>query len=99
MGKRCMGALEFEPAIEGTFNSQQRIELDNLVDVAREALTEKDSFQTNLTMTRKLPLQIFCVLELLQVDKGRRQLLLTTRRRGKFVPDRLKHQKDSVITL
>jgi len=53
MGKRCMGALEFEPAIEGAFNSQQQIELDNLVAVAREALTEKDSFQTNLEDDKK----------------------------------------------
>ncbi|MCQ2200442.1 MAG: type II toxin-antitoxin system HipA family toxin [Paludibacteraceae bacterium] len=53
MGKRCMGALEFEPAIEGAFHSQQRIELDNLVAVAREALTEKDSFQTNLEDDKK----------------------------------------------
>lgn len=53
MGKRCMGALEFEPAIEGAFNSQQRIELDSLVSVAREALTVKDSFQTNLEDDKK----------------------------------------------
>lgn len=53
MGKRCMGALEFEPAIEGIFKAEQRIELDSLVAVAREALTEKDSFQTNLDDDRK----------------------------------------------
>jgi len=53
MGKRCMGALEFEPAIEGAFNPLQHIELVNLVAVAREALTEKDSFQTNLEDDKK----------------------------------------------
>lgn len=53
MGKRCMGALEFEPAIEGVFKAEQRIELDSLVAVAREALTEKDSFQANLDDDRK----------------------------------------------
>lgn len=53
MGKRCMGALEFEPAIEGNFKAEQRIELDSLVAVAREALTVKDSFQTNLEDDRK----------------------------------------------
>lgn len=53
MGKRCMGALEFEPAIESAFSSEQRIELDSLVAVAREALTEKDSFQANLDDDRK----------------------------------------------
>lgn len=53
MGRRCMGALEFEPAKEGAFNSEQNIELDSLVAVAREALTEKNSFQTNLSNDRK----------------------------------------------
>lgn len=53
MGKRCMGALEFEPAIEGAFGTEQRIELDSLVAVAREALTEKDSFHANLSDDRK----------------------------------------------
>lgn len=53
MGKRCMGALEFEPAIEGVFRTKQKIELDSLVSVAREALTEKDSFQANLDDDRK----------------------------------------------
>lgn len=53
MGKRCMGALEFEPAIEGAFMVGRRFELDSLVAVAREALTEKDNFQANLADDRK----------------------------------------------
>lgn len=53
MGKRCMGALEFEPAIEGTFKENQRIEIDSLVAVAREALTEKDGFHANIDENRK----------------------------------------------
>lgn len=53
MGKRCMGALEFEPAIEGAFRNEQKIELDSMVSVAREALTQKDSFQANLSDDRK----------------------------------------------
>ena len=53
MGKRCMGALEFEPAIDGAIKAEQRIELDSLVRVAREALNEKDSFQANMDDDRK----------------------------------------------
>jgi serine/threonine-protein kinase HipA len=53
MGKRCMGALEFEPAIEGAFGSTQRFEIDALVDVAQEALNEKDSFHANLSDDKK----------------------------------------------
>lgn len=53
MGKRCMGALEFEPVIENATTVKHRIELDNLVEVAREALTVKDSFQVNLADDKK----------------------------------------------
>lgn len=48
LGKRCMGALEFEPAIESGYDPNQRFEINSLVDVAREALVKKDSFGVNL---------------------------------------------------
>lgn len=53
MGNRCMGALEFEPAIGEAFPQGQRIELDSLVAVARCALTEKEGFQASLADDRK----------------------------------------------
>lgn len=53
LGKRCMGALEFEPAIDTGYNLQQRFEIDSLVDVAREALSGKESFGVNLNDNRK----------------------------------------------
>jgi len=53
MGKRCMGALEFEPALDGAISDGLRIEMDALVEAAREALNEKDSFRTSLTEDRK----------------------------------------------
>ena len=53
LGKRCMGALEFEPAIEVGFDSSARFEIDTLVDVAKEALSEKSSFGTNLNEDKK----------------------------------------------
>ena len=49
LGKRCMGALEFEPAIDVNYDQNQRFEIDALVNVAREALNEKASFGVNLT--------------------------------------------------
>ena len=48
LGKRCMGALEFEPAIEVAFDQNQRFEIESLVDVARDALNEKAAFDVNL---------------------------------------------------
>ncbi len=48
LGKRCMGALEFEPAMEVGYDSLQRIEIDALVDVARIALKEKNCFEANI---------------------------------------------------
>jgi serine/threonine-protein kinase HipA len=53
MGKRCMGALEFEPAMDGALGSAHRFEIDSLVDVAREALSEKSGFKTNISEDKK----------------------------------------------
>ena len=53
LGKRCMGALEFEPAINIGNDSIQQFEIDSLVDVARDALKQKDSFVTNLEEDKK----------------------------------------------
>ena len=53
LGKRCMGALEFEPAIDISFNQNQLFEIESLVDVARDALKEKATFDTNLADATK----------------------------------------------
>lgn len=53
LGKRCMGALEFEPALDVAFDRNARFEIDALVDVARDALSEKSSFGVNLNDDRK----------------------------------------------
>ena len=53
LGKRCMGALEFEPAIDIPDYQNEKIEIDSLVNVAREALAEKSSFDTNLNENKK----------------------------------------------
>ena len=53
LGKRCMGALEFEPAIEAGYNPDQRFEIDSLVDVARETLANKAAFEANLNDDKK----------------------------------------------
>lgn len=52
LGKRCMGALEFEPAIDAV-DTDIRIEVDSLVDVAREALADKLSFNVNISSDKK----------------------------------------------
>ena len=53
LGKRCMGALEFEPAIETAYNPDTAFEIDALVDVARNALAEKSQFGVNLNDDKK----------------------------------------------
>ena len=53
LGKRCMGALEFEPAIDTGYDPQQLFEIDSLVAVAREALDVKSEFGVNLNDDRK----------------------------------------------
>ena len=52
LGKRCMGALEFEPAIDAV-DTDIRIEVDSLVNVAREALADKSSFNVNISSDKK----------------------------------------------
>lgn len=53
LGKRCMGALEFEPAMDAPYDPDVRIELDSLVEVASEALSEKEEFGANLEEDKK----------------------------------------------
>ena len=53
LGKRCMGALEFEPAIDISYDSHAEFEIDTLVSVAKDALTEKSSFDVNLHDDKK----------------------------------------------
>ncbi len=53
LGKRCMGALEFEPAIEVRNDTRLQFEIESLVDVAKEALSEKERFGVNLDDDRK----------------------------------------------
>ena len=53
LGKRCMGALEFEPAMDIPYNPHARFEIDSLVNVASDALAEKSSFGVNLNDDRK----------------------------------------------
>jgi serine/threonine-protein kinase HipA len=53
MGKRCMGALEFEPAITKQSEGNSQIEIQSLINVAKEALNEKSNFKTNLSDDQK----------------------------------------------
>lgn len=53
MGKRCMGALEFEPAMDYLYKLNTKIEIDTLVEVASEAVAEKREFGANLSHDKK----------------------------------------------
>lgn len=53
LNKRCMGALEFEPAMDLSYKTDIRVEIDTLVDVAREALSEKAAFGTSFNDDKK----------------------------------------------
>ena len=48
IGKRGMGALEFEPAQIKTGNKSFSLALDSLVEVAKKMLNEREAFLTNL---------------------------------------------------
>lgn len=53
MDKRCMGALEFEPAITKQSDGNSQIEMQSLINVAKEALNEKSNFKTDLSDNQK----------------------------------------------
>ena len=53
LGKRCMGALEFEPALDYGYAIQDKFEIDTLVEVAKDALDQKSSFGVNLNDDKK----------------------------------------------
>lgn len=52
-GKRSVGALEFEPAQDTFLEKDTKIEIDSLVEIAREALNKKAKLETNLSQDRK----------------------------------------------
>ena len=49
IGKRGMGALEFEPPEPKGSNTATKLEINDLVDLANEILTGRKDFSTNLT--------------------------------------------------
>lgn len=53
LGKRCMGALEFEPAIDIDYSLDSKIAIDSMVEVAREALLNKENFGVNINDDKK----------------------------------------------
>ena len=48
IGKRGMGALEFEPVVPKEKNTSTKIELDSLISMAQRLLSGRQDFQTNL---------------------------------------------------
>lgn len=53
IGKRGMGALEFEPPVAGTGAAATKIEIDEMVKLANEVLSGRSDFSANLTADRK----------------------------------------------
>lgn len=49
IGKRGMGALEFEPAQPKGSDTATKIELDNLVNIAGQILSNRENFETDLS--------------------------------------------------
>lgn len=48
IGKRGMGAMEFEPVISGAFNKSTKIEISQLIEVAQALLSKKQHLSVNL---------------------------------------------------
>lgn len=48
IGTRAMGALEFQPVIDRSFSGSNRVNLNELVSLAREVIQSRKDFVTNL---------------------------------------------------
>lgn len=57
IGKRAMGALEYEPAIKGTESKSEKINIERLAELARDILNEKKSLNKNLNRDKKSTLK------------------------------------------
>ncbi|CAN5366592.1 type II toxin-antitoxin system HipA family toxin [soil metagenome] len=62
IGKRGMGALEFEPAMQKSSDIATKIELGSLIDVAEQILSGKKNFKTKL-----LPNEEKALLDILKI--------------------------------
>lgn len=60
-GQRSMGALEFVPSKERLLDARQAIEVNSLVEAAREALHNKETFVTNMSKSEEALLDIIRV--------------------------------------
>ena len=49
IGKRGMGALEFEPVVPKVVNKAAKIELESLIDITRQILSGRQNFAANLS--------------------------------------------------
>lgn len=49
IGKRGMGALEFEPAVPKTTNTATKLEIDSLLSMAQQILSGRTDFHTSLS--------------------------------------------------
>lgn len=52
-GKRSMGALEFVPAQDAHLEQNSRLEIDSLVEIAREVMDNKSQLDVNLNGSKK----------------------------------------------
>ena len=57
-GKRCMGALEYVPSRETYMDESSRIELGDIIETARIALSSKEDFKTCLQNKEKAIMDI-----------------------------------------
>jgi serine/threonine-protein kinase HipA len=57
IGRRGMGALEFEPIIGNNSNRAERLEISSLVEAAQDILSERSSLDTNISADKKKALK------------------------------------------
>ena len=94
IGKRGMGALEFEPTEPKSEKSATKIEISNLIDIAEGILSGRMDFTTTLTKNEEKGL--FDILKIGSSAGGQEQklLLLLMQKQKRYVVDKRMLQKD-----
>jgi serine/threonine-protein kinase HipA len=88
LGHRGMGALEFEPSHGELEASSEALQIDELVRVARDVMTQKEAFKTSRKKGEQEALRTSSKWARAPVVRGRRPSWRSTRRRARCAADR-----------
>ncbi len=70
IGKRGMGAMEFEPAEPQTPDTSTKIELEELVKIAQEILSNREKFQTRISENKQIQIDKKAIADIIKIGSS-----------------------------